>query len=65
MGHTHVPERRNFLKLSARLAALGLTGVGLGPSRSFFVAEARGRDRSPITRRSSASTCSAATTATT
>ena len=30
----------NFLKLSARLAALGLTGVGLGPSRSFFVAEA-------------------------
>jgi uncharacterized protein (DUF1501 family) len=40
MGHTHVPARRNFLKFSARLAALGLTGVGLGPSRSFFVAEA-------------------------
>jgi uncharacterized protein (DUF1501 family) len=40
MAHTHVPERRHFLKLSARLAALGLTGVGLGPARSFFVAEA-------------------------
>ena len=39
MGHTHVPERRHFLKLSARLAALGLTGLGLGPSRSFFAAE--------------------------
>ena len=40
MGHTHQPERRGFLKLSARLAALGLTGVGLGPARSFFVSEA-------------------------
>ena len=40
MSHTHVPQRRHFLKLSARLAALGLTGLGLGPSRSFFVAEA-------------------------
>lgn len=37
--HTHAPERRNFLKLSARLAALGLTGLGLGPARSFFVRE--------------------------
>jgi uncharacterized protein (DUF1501 family) len=40
MNHIHVPDRRNFIKLSARLAALGLTGLGLGPSRSFFVAEA-------------------------
>jgi uncharacterized protein (DUF1501 family) len=40
MGHTHAPARRDFLKLSARLAALGLTGVGLGPARSLFVAEA-------------------------
>lgn len=40
MGHTHAPARRNFLKMSARLAALGLTGLGFGPSRSFFVREA-------------------------
>ncbi|MCA1585120.1 MAG: DUF1501 domain-containing protein [Acidobacteria bacterium] len=39
MAHTHVPQRRNFLKLSARLAALGLTGLGLGPSRKFFTAD--------------------------
>jgi uncharacterized protein (DUF1501 family) len=39
--HTHASERRNFLKLSARLAALGLTGLGLGPARSFFVREVR------------------------
>ena len=38
--HTHAPDRRHFLKLSARLAALGITGLGLGPSRSLFAAEA-------------------------
>ena len=36
MSHTHVPARRNFLTLSARLAALGLTGLGLSPLRSMF-----------------------------
>jgi uncharacterized protein (DUF1501 family) len=35
--HTHEPERRNFLKLSAKLAALGLTGLGVGPARSLFM----------------------------
>jgi len=40
MSHTHALERRNFLTLSARLAALGLTGLGLAPWRSFFEAEA-------------------------
>ena len=39
MAHTHAPQRRNFLTLSARLAALGLTGLGLRPWRSFFDAE--------------------------
>ena len=39
MGHTHKPARRNFLSLSARLAALGLTGLGLRPWRPFFEAE--------------------------
>jgi uncharacterized protein (DUF1501 family) len=39
MGHTHAPARRDFLKLSARLAALGLTGLGLGPSRKLFTAD--------------------------
>jgi uncharacterized protein (DUF1501 family) len=41
MAHTHAPARRNFLKLSARLAALGLTGLGLGPSRSLFVRDVK------------------------
>jgi uncharacterized protein (DUF1501 family) len=41
MKHTHEPQRRHFLKLSARLAALGLTGLGLGPARSFFVRDVR------------------------
>jgi len=36
MTHTHAPQRRDFLKLSARLAALGLTGLGLGATRTFF-----------------------------
>jgi uncharacterized protein (DUF1501 family) len=36
MAHTHTCERRTFLKLSARLAALGLTGLGLGATRTFF-----------------------------
>ena len=46
MGHSHdVPARRNFLKLSARLAALGLTSLGIEPARRFFVhdVEAQGR----------------------
>ena len=38
--HTHTPARRHFLKLSTRLATLGLTSLGLGPSRSWFVADA-------------------------
>ncbi|MEP7116775.1 MAG: DUF1501 domain-containing protein [Acidobacteriota bacterium] len=38
--HTHKPARRHFLRLSSRLAALGLTGLGLGPSRSWFVTDA-------------------------
>lgn len=36
MSHRHGSERRLFLKLSARLAALGLTSLGVGPSRSLF-----------------------------
>jgi uncharacterized protein (DUF1501 family) len=36
MSHTHVPARRSFLTLSARLAALGLTGLGLAPLRSML-----------------------------
>jgi uncharacterized protein (DUF1501 family) len=39
MSHSHKSERRDFLKLSARLAALGLTGLGLGPSRRLFTAD--------------------------
>jgi uncharacterized protein (DUF1501 family) len=38
--HTHTPARRHFLKLSTRLATLGLTGLGLGPARSWFVPDA-------------------------
>lgn len=38
--HTHKPARRHFLKLSTRLATLGLTGMGFGPARSWFVADA-------------------------
>ncbi len=38
--HTHTPARRKFLKLSSRLATLGLTGLGFGPSRSWFVTDA-------------------------
>ena len=38
--HTHTPARRHFLKLSTRLATLGLTGLGFGPSRSWFVSDA-------------------------
>lgn len=33
--HSHNPERRDFLKLSTRLATLGLTSLGLGGSRWF------------------------------
>jgi uncharacterized protein (DUF1501 family) len=43
--HTHTPQRRTFLKLSARLAALGLTGLGLQPWRPLFVAEAAAQQR--------------------
>lgn len=46
MAHSHnVPARRNFLKLSARLAALGLTSLGVQPARRVFVrdVEAQGR----------------------
>src|SRR5262245_46111007 len=39
MGHTHAPDRRNFLKMSARLAALGLTGLGVAPARAFIARE--------------------------
>ena len=38
--HTHTPARRNFLKLSARLATLGLSGLGVEPIRSLLVSEA-------------------------
>jgi uncharacterized protein (DUF1501 family) len=39
MAHSHRKNRRNFLKLSAKLAALGVTSMGLG-SRGLFAAEA-------------------------
>lgn len=46
MGHTHkVPARRNFLKMSARLAALGLTSLGVQPARNFFVREVHAQRR--------------------
>ena len=46
MGHAHdVPARRNFLKLSARLAALGLTSLGVQPARQFFVRDVEGQGR--------------------
>ena len=38
--HTHTPARRHFLKLSARLATLGLAGMGFEPTRRLFVSEA-------------------------
>ena len=38
--HTLKPARGHFLKLSTRLATLGLTGMGFGPARSWFVADA-------------------------
>jgi uncharacterized protein (DUF1501 family) len=40
MQHQHCCDRRNFLKLSTRLAALGLLGMGLGPARSARAASA-------------------------
>jgi uncharacterized protein (DUF1501 family) len=46
--HSHTPERRHFLLLSARLAALGLTGVGLAPFRTFFGQELEAA-RAPFT----------------
>jgi uncharacterized protein (DUF1501 family) len=46
MGHSHnVPARRNFLKLSARLAALGLTSLGIAPARGFFVRDVQAQRR--------------------
>jgi len=46
MGHSHdVPARRNFLKLSARLAALGLTSLGVNPARGFFVRDVQAQRR--------------------
>lgn len=43
MGHSHnVPARRHFLKLSARLAALGLSSLGAKP---FFVRDVMGQRR--------------------
>lgn len=45
MAHSHdkTPDRRHFLKLSAQLAALGLStlGTGLTRSRTVFAADAR------------------------
>ena len=44
--HSHdVPARRNFLKLSARLAALGLSSLGLEPARRFFVHDVNAQSR--------------------
>ena len=46
MGHSHnVPARRNFLKMSARLAALGLTSLGVQPARQFFVRDVEAQSR--------------------
>lgn len=46
MGHSHnVPARRNFLKLSARLAALGVTSLGLEPARQFLVRDVQAQRR--------------------
>src|SRR5262245_56774224 len=36
-AHTHTPARRDFLKLSARLAALGIGSMGAYRSRSFWM----------------------------
>jgi uncharacterized protein (DUF1501 family) len=42
MAHSHKKssDRRNFLKLSAKLAALGVTSMGLSQTRGIFAAEA-------------------------
>ena len=46
MGHSHnIPARRNFLKMSARLAALGLTSLGVQPARQFFVRDVEAQSR--------------------
>ena len=65
MAHTHVPQRRSFLTLSARLAALGLTGMGLAPWRSLFSADVQAQTVFSDYKALSASISSAATTATT
>src|ERR687898_514291 len=47
MGHSHdVPARRHFLKMSARLAALGLTSLGVQPARQFFVRDVKAQSGS-------------------
>ena len=40
-SNSHKKNRRDFLKLSTKLAALGVTslGVGLGQTRKIFAAE--------------------------
>lgn len=46
MGHSHdVPARRHFLKLSARLAALGISSLGLEPASRFFVRDVQAQGR--------------------
>src|SRR5918993_173758 len=46
MGHSHdVPARRHFLRMSARLAALGLTSLGVQPARQFFVRDVKAQSR--------------------
>ncbi len=45
MGHSHnVPARRHFLKMSARLAALGLTSLGVQPARQLLRPRRRGAE---------------------
>ena len=46
MRHTHnVPARRHFLRMSARLAGLGLSSLGLEPARQFFVRDVQAQRR--------------------
>ncbi len=40
MPHQHCSDRRSFFKLSARLATLGLMGLGLSPTRPAHAAQA-------------------------
>ncbi|HVG83785.1 MAG TPA: DUF1501 domain-containing protein [Vicinamibacterales bacterium] len=46
MRHTHnVPARRHFLRMSARLAGLGISSLGLEPARQFFVRDVQAEPR--------------------